>query len=85
MTLGRVLGICAVPVGLFAGVIGVVLLLKQPPSTGGGVVFAVLGLLLVLAGIWMLITGRPHSLPFTAAKPGARKKSTDWSVFPDLR
>ena len=82
MTLGRVLGICALPVGLFAGAIGVVLLVSsQVPA---GVVFAVLGVLLVLVGAWMLVTGRPHSLPFCPAKPGA-KRGTDWSVFPDLR
>jgi hypothetical protein len=81
MSLGRVLGICAVPVGLFAGAVGVVLLVSS--HVAGGVVFAVLGGLLALAGSWMLVTGKPHSLPFTPAKPGG-KRGTDWSAFPDL-
>jgi hypothetical protein len=82
MPLGRILRICAVPLGLFAVAIGVVLL--AGPSVVGGTVFAVLGGVLVLAGIWMLVTGRPRSLPFTPARPGP-KPGTDWSAFPDLR
>ena len=82
MPLGRILGICAVPLGLFAVAIGVVLILG--PSTVGGLVFAVLGGALLLAGIWMLVTGRPRSLLFTPARPGS-KPGADWSAFPDLR
>jgi O-antigen/teichoic acid export membrane protein len=82
MPLGRILGICAVPLGLFLVAIGVVLILE--PSLVGGIVFAVLGGDLVLAGVWMLVTGRPRSLPFKAARPDS-KPGTGWSVFPDLR
>ena len=82
MPLGRILGVCAVPLGLFAVAIGVVLILG--PSLIGGIVFAVLGGDLLLTGIWMLVTGRPRSLPFTAARPGS-KPGTDWAAFPDIR
>ena len=82
MSLGRILGLCAVPLGLFAVAIGVVLILGQ--SMVGGIVFAVIGGDLVVAGLWMLVTGRPRALPFKAARQGS-KPSTDWSAFPDLR
>ena len=82
MPLGRILGLCAMPLGLFAAAIGVVLILG--PSLVGGIVFAVLGGDLLLAGIWMLVTGKPRTLPFTAARSGSRP-GTDWSAFPDLR
>jgi O-antigen/teichoic acid export membrane protein len=82
MPLGRILGLCALPLGLFLVAIGVVLILG--PSLVGGIVFAVLGGDLVLAGVWMLVTGRPRSLPFKASRPGL-KPGTDWSAFPDLR
>lgn len=82
MSVGRILGLCAVPLGLFAVAIGVVLLLG--PSVVGGVVFAVVGGGLLVAGTWMLVTGRPRSLPFSPAARGS-KPSADWSAFPDLR
>ena len=68
MSLGRILGLCAVPLGLFAVAIGVVLILG--PSMVGGIVAAVIGGDLLVAGIWMLVTGRPRTLPFKAARPG---------------
>lgn len=82
MSLGRILGLCAVPVGLFAVAIGVVLIMG--PSMVGGIVAAVVGGDLLLAGIWMLVTGRPQALPFEPARPGS-KPGSDWSAFPDLR
>jgi hypothetical protein len=82
MPLGRVLGLCAVPLALVAAAIGVVLLLDG--STVAGAVFLFVGGDLLLAGVWMLATGRPRSLPFRAARPGSRP-GTDWSSFPDLR
>ena len=82
MSVGRILGLCAVPLGLFAVAIGVVLLLDS--SMVAGLVFAFVGGDLVLAGLWMLVTGRPRSLPFRPARPGS-KPGTDWSAFPDLR
>jgi hypothetical protein len=82
MPLGRILGICAVPLGLFLVAIGVVLIVG--PSLVGGIVFAVLGGDLLLAGVWMLVTGKLRSLPFRAARLGS-KRGTDWSAFPDLR
>ncbi len=82
MPLGRVLGLCAVPLALVAAALAVVLLLDG--STVAGAVFAFVGGDLLLAGVWMLVTGRPRSLPFRAARPGSRP-GTDWSSFPDLR
>ena len=78
MSLGRILGLCAVPLGLFAVAVGIVLTVG--PSAVGGAMFAVVGGAPVLAGIWMLVAGRPRSLPFSAAALGS--KSSLRSLFP---
>jgi predicted phage tail protein len=74
MPLGRILGLCALPLGLFAVVLGVVLI--QGSSLIAGAVFAVLGGALLLAGVCMLVTGRPRTLPFQAARPGSKPGPT---------
>jgi hypothetical protein len=39
-----------------------VLILRSPGAVGG-IVFVAVGVVLAPAGIWMLVTGRPRSLP----------------------
>jgi sugar phosphate permease len=80
MTLGRILGIFALPLALFAVAIGVVLMLRG--SSGSGYGFAAFGVALAGLAVWMLVTGRPES---TGLTPSGRRPGADLSGLPDLR
>ncbi len=80
MTVGRILGICALPLALFAVAVGVVLMLRG--SSLGGYGFAAFGVVLAGVAVWMLLTGRPLR---TGLRPSSRRPGSDLSGLPDLR
>ena len=80
MTVGRILGLCALPLALFAVAAGVVLMLRG--SFVGGYGFAAFGVALAGVAVWMLVTGRPRR---TGLRPSSRRPGSDLSGLPDFR